>query len=388
MTRLKYNGLSTTLGAGGLTAPATTIPLGAALTHSNGTAVPTLTAGDYIALEIIDQTTKKLVEIVWLTAYTSGQTTGTILRAQEGSPAVVHAAGDPIKHGPTVLDLVAVVSSPGEADYSCRLYLAANASISAASLATVNWTAESYDPQNMHDLSTNPSRVTIPAGGDGKYLASVATHYSATSGQTQTRIYKNGTLVSINLQDASGGTITGRAIEVLDLVAGDYLDVRVYVVAGGSVFGTTTDSSFTVIRVAPSGPGVSGTVIATKEVTGSATYTNSTTVDADVDPTNAAVTFTVPPSGVVLVTLEGLSDSAGAVNEWSLREGSTLLLTATLGTSYSRHQATFRVTGLTPGATKTYKWGFHRLGTGTSVTIYTGGAGGSSGNMLMTVTAV
>ena len=44
------------------------------------------------------------LEIVYLTAYTAGQTTGTILRGQEGTTAVGHGAGVTWQCGPTVLD--------------------------------------------------------------------------------------------------------------------------------------------------------------------------------------------------------------------------------------------------------------------------------------------
>jgi hypothetical protein len=98
MARLRYNGLTTTLGAA-LTNSATSITFGAALTHSNGTAVPTIAGTDYIPLAILD-TSGHLSEIVWLTAYTSGATTGTITRGKEGTSGVAHSSGDKVAHGP------------------------------------------------------------------------------------------------------------------------------------------------------------------------------------------------------------------------------------------------------------------------------------------------
>lgn len=94
MARLRYNGLRTTLGAS-LTNSATSVTFAAALTHSNGTAVPTLAGSDYIPLTILDASGRES-EIVYLTAYTSGATTGTIARGKEGTTGVAHSSGDVI----------------------------------------------------------------------------------------------------------------------------------------------------------------------------------------------------------------------------------------------------------------------------------------------------
>lgn len=104
MARLRYNGLSATLGAS-LTSSATSATFGAALTHSNGTNVPTISGSDYIPLAILD-TSGHLSEIVHLTAYTAGATTGTISRGQEGTTGVAHSSGDKVIHGPTAIDIV------------------------------------------------------------------------------------------------------------------------------------------------------------------------------------------------------------------------------------------------------------------------------------------
>ena len=50
-------------------------------------------------------------EVVYLTAHTSTQTTGTIARAQEGSTARQHLTGIPWVHGETILDFGTPVST-------------------------------------------------------------------------------------------------------------------------------------------------------------------------------------------------------------------------------------------------------------------------------------
>lgn len=107
MARLRYNGLTATLNST-LSAGATSISFNSALTHSAGVAVPTLSGGDYIALSIFNSS-RNLAEIVHLTAYTSGATTGTILRAQEGTSAVAHSQNSRIVHAANADDFAAVV---------------------------------------------------------------------------------------------------------------------------------------------------------------------------------------------------------------------------------------------------------------------------------------
>lgn len=96
---------------------------------------------------------------------------------------------------------------------------------------------------------------------------------------------------------------------------------------------------------------------------GDTTVAPSDNLSADVDATNLAVAFTVPASGKVLVTLSGLVIMQ-PTNElqWLLREGSSDIsgALAMVGGGVDanlRATVSFYVTGLTPGASKTYKWG-------------------------------
>lgn len=103
MTRLRYNGLNAEL-ASGLTGSATSVSFTAALTHAGGTNVPTITGSDYLALSILDSD-GVVKEIVYLTAYTSGGTSGTIARGKEGTTGVSHSSGVAVVHSPTALDV-------------------------------------------------------------------------------------------------------------------------------------------------------------------------------------------------------------------------------------------------------------------------------------------
>ena len=104
MARLRYNGLTTELGAE-LGAADTTVTFASALAHAAGS-VPTISGSDYIPLAILGAD-GDAAEIVHLTAYTSGATTGTITRAQESTTAAVRASGSVVKNAPTAADFPA-----------------------------------------------------------------------------------------------------------------------------------------------------------------------------------------------------------------------------------------------------------------------------------------
>lgn len=95
MSRLRYNNLVAALD-GALDDSDDTITLAAALSYAGGN-VPTLGAGDYLALSIDD-------EIVYLTDYTEADTDGSIARGQEGTAAAAHDDGAVVTHGPTTAD--------------------------------------------------------------------------------------------------------------------------------------------------------------------------------------------------------------------------------------------------------------------------------------------
>lgn len=106
----------------------------------------------------------------------------------------------------------------------------------------------------------------------------------------------------------------------------------------------------------------------TSRTSGSDTqYSTASATDSDVDATNLAVTFTAPPSGSVSVTLSGTANNSAANNGfWTIREGSSTLVSFLIGTGtgFARTRIAL-ITGLTPGTSYTYKWGYYRVTNGT-----------------------
>jgi hypothetical protein len=110
----------------------------------------------------------------------------------------------------------------------------------------------------------------------------------------------------------------------------------------------------------------------------------------DLDATNAVVTFTVPPSGAVQVRLSCMAYVTNSILMWGIREGSTTIKsmeaweTNNTNNYITSVSTTFYVSGLTPGASKTWKW-LHHKGTasGTVATRY----GATWGTAIMEVVA-
>lgn len=97
--RIRSNFKSGTLG-GDLLTTATTINFG------SDPGFATLGTDEYLVIVIDPEGAGNGPEVVYLTAFTATNTTGTIERGKEGTsdPGLTHSSGTAWKHGPTVLD--------------------------------------------------------------------------------------------------------------------------------------------------------------------------------------------------------------------------------------------------------------------------------------------
>lgn len=115
---------------------------------------------------------------------------------------------------------------------SCRVFTTAGQSITDSAWNTVDWASESYDTQTMHDNVTDNSRITIPVDGDGKYLITASLSFGANgTGNRGIRIQKNGTGQERRVMNQNAGAIdfvSSKVSDVLDLVAGDYLEIAAW----------------------------------------------------------------------------------------------------------------------------------------------------------------
>lgn len=99
---------------------------------------------------------------------------------------------------------------------------------------------EVWDEGGFHDTATNNTRVTIPSGGDGKYVL-IATGLFAinSTGVRRLRFLKNNTGVSpevLSTIPAHATLDAGLSLAVeLSLVATDYVELEIFQNSGGAL---------------------------------------------------------------------------------------------------------------------------------------------------------
>lgn len=119
---------------------------------------------------------------------------------------------------------------------------------------TLDWDIESYDEALIHDISTNPSRLTVPAGVDKIQITAKISWTPQIGGTRLMSVYKNGSASYAGYASSVlEAVITGPASTihfvtspVLDVVEGDYFEMLVYQNSGVNVYvsGGATGSWF------------------------------------------------------------------------------------------------------------------------------------------------
>lgn len=157
------------------------------------------------------------------------------------------ASSDLVTNGAAAMQALAervdVVLGP---DAECRASLAAGVTLTAGAVTVLNLNTEVYDPTGMHSTSGDTSRITIAVAGS--YFIKGQVEHTSTSGSIQTRVHVNGAPPPgmLNADVGAGGSGAGRSpvvVDVLQLAAGDYVQLAAYSQNGGPV---TTNSSLTV----------------------------------------------------------------------------------------------------------------------------------------------
>jgi hypothetical protein len=112
-------------------------------------------------------------------------------------------------------------------------------SIGSGAWTAVGFDAEDWDAGGYHDNVTNNTRVTIPTGLGGKYLLTASVQFAGNAtGLRDVRFFKNGTATVGGLdQRAANSTNTVNFIvsAVVNLVAGDYVELQAFQSSGGSL---------------------------------------------------------------------------------------------------------------------------------------------------------
>ncbi len=132
---------------------------------------------------------------------------------------------------------LSTISSSGQ--MRARVWrVTSNQSIPDATETVLSFLSETYDVGAMHDNSTNPSRLTIPAGGSGIYKFHAQARFASNAtGRREMHIYKNGSKIASYVSPtASAGFDSFLQISADDSASvGDYYEVYVYQNSGGAL---------------------------------------------------------------------------------------------------------------------------------------------------------
>jgi hypothetical protein len=128
--------------------------------------------------------------------------------------------------------------APGTAFVGNRNVKTANQSLTNATYTAITYNTETYDTDGFHSTATNTSRITIPTGKSGYYTVFVLGCFAANgAGARIIKIVKNGgTDLALNVLFGNGGAQTSMVIsDIINLTAGDYIEVFAYQSSGGAL---------------------------------------------------------------------------------------------------------------------------------------------------------
>jgi hypothetical protein len=130
----------------------------------------------------------------------------------------------------------------------CSLYHTTTQSIPNSTDSKLLYDSEFFDTDGFHSTVSNTSRVTIPAGLAGKYLLTGRVTWAGNSTNSRwIRFMKNGSDNGIFGQGTviypgHANTFAMMATAMVDLVAGDYVEVNVFQNSGGSLNAGSTNN--------------------------------------------------------------------------------------------------------------------------------------------------
>lgn len=248
-----------------------------------------------------------------------------------------------------------------------RAYQAGSAqSIANATLTAVTFDSERFDTDGFHSTSSNTSRFTVPAGMGGKYLLGGVVEFAANAtGARSIALRLNGsTYIAFETIQAAtaGGQETRLSVEtVYDLLAGEYVEVYVSQVSGGSLtIGNTSayGAEGWAIRLdsgyALNGVGCLVYRSSTEAVNNTVLNFNAEKFDSDDFHDNSTnpsrITIPTGLGGRYLIHFGTLSSAAAAANEYlRVRKNGTTYITTNFPTNAAGYIGGMGVAELVPG---------------------------------------
>jgi hypothetical protein len=210
--------------------------------------------------DLIRCTNAALTTIIGLTAGSPGQRV-TIVSIGAGQVDCYHqsgvpAAGNCLLNAPTSATIT-LAPGKGAATYQydgttqrwrlithtqtgpigASVYTSGALTIATVTRVVLTWDSEKFDTAALHDPAVNPSRLTVPVGAAGTYLALFKGLWQGSGvGQRQARFLINAAPLVTDIQLGSAAINMSNSLQVLTtLVAGDYVEIDVYQDTAGNL---------------------------------------------------------------------------------------------------------------------------------------------------------
>lgn len=125
---------------------------------------------------------------------------------------------------------------PSPAKPMCKTDDSGSLSVSTASFTDVEWDAEEWDTNTMHDNSTNPELITFRTPGRYRVTASIAWPSDATGYRRIQIVDDGGAVIAEDFRGAVSGEETGQScVGEIEADAGDYVKLAVYQNSGSNL---------------------------------------------------------------------------------------------------------------------------------------------------------
>lgn len=134
----------------------------------------------------------------------------------------------------------------------CDLFLVSTRNVSNANPTAIAFSDERWDSDSLHQNSTNNTRITVPAGGDGLWLVRGTIEYAtqATGTSREAMIYLNGGARAADRRTPVDGRATVVNVEmIVAAVAGDYFELYGYQNSGITLAAGVTFTRFQANRL-------------------------------------------------------------------------------------------------------------------------------------------
>lgn len=180
-----------------------------------------------------------------------GQTNPSVMTVETLSPGdyvellAYHSSGTNLNimsntQGGTIFQIIALETVQRQlpaGGTGVRAYRATSQSIPNNTTTAVNLDGETFDTDGYHDTVTNNTRFTVPAGKSGRYALSGQVSYAlaSTTGRATAYFRKNGTMITTGESTPNANVTTVTIEDVVDLVAGDYIELVVWHTNGAAV---------------------------------------------------------------------------------------------------------------------------------------------------------